>query len=153
NSKDQIIPVPISDATGFSSYITNAGEIENKGFEIVLGGTPLERGDFRWDVTANLTTNKNEVKGIREGIDQIVVGSQSGYAGATVTMILTEGEAYGNIYGASYTRAGADPDATTLDRGLTQVIGADGFPIRNGNQLILGNAVPKIFGGLKNQFN
>src|SRR5690606_17254739 len=36
NSKDQIIPVPISDATGFSSYITNAGEIENKGFEIVL---------------------------------------------------------------------------------------------------------------------
>ena len=152
NAKDQIIPVPISDATGFSSYITNAGEIENRGFEFVLGGTPIEEGNFRWDVTANLTTNKNEVKGIRDGIDQIVVGSQFGYASSTVTMILKEGQAYGNIYGASYARDGADPESEVLDRGLTQVIGTNGFPVRNGNQLILGNAIPKFFGGLKNQF-
>lgn len=152
NAQDQIIPVPISDATGFSSYITNAGEIENKGFEFVIGGTPIDRGDFRWDVTANLTTNKNEVKSIREGIDQIVVGSQFGYAGSTVTMILKEGQAYGNIFGSSYGRTGADSDSDMLDRGLTQVIGANGFPVRNGNQLVLGNAIPKFFGGLRNQF-
>ncbi|MEP1086641.1 SusC/RagA family TonB-linked outer membrane protein [Algoriphagus sp.] len=152
NSVDQIIPVPISDATGFSSYITNAGEIENKGFEFVLGGTPVEKGDFRWDVTANLTTNKNEVKGIREGIDQIVVGSQFGYVGSTVTMILKEGEAYGNIYGSHYTRPGLAEGAEFLDRDLPQLIGANGFPVRNGTQLVLGNAVPKLFGGLKNQF-
>lgn len=151
NSKDQIIPVPISDATGFSSYITNAGEIENQGFEFVIGGTPIDRGDFRWDITANLTTNKNEVKGIREGIDQIVVGSQYGYGGATVTMILEEGQAYGNIYGASYVRPDADPEATVLDRSLTQLIGTNGFPVRTSNQLILGNAVPKFFGGIRNQ--
>jgi hypothetical protein len=153
NAKDQIIPVPISDATGFSSYITNAGEIENRGWEIVVGGTPIEKGDFKWDVSANLTTNKNEVKAIREGIDQIVVGSQSGYAGASVTMILTEGQAYGNIYGSSYIRSGSDPEGTTLNRGLPQVIGANGFPIRTGDQLILGNAIPKFFGGIKNQFS
>ncbi len=153
NSKDQIIPVPISDATGFSSYITNAGEIENKGFEIVLGGTPIERGDFRWDVTANLTTNKNEVKTIREGIDQIVVGSQFGYVGSTVTMILKEGQAYGNIYGSHYIRPDMAEDATFLDRNLPQLIGANGFPVRTGNQIILGNAVPKFFGGLRNQFS
>ena len=152
NAKDQIIPVPISDATGFSSYITNAGEIENKGFEIVLGGTPIEHGDFRWDISANLTTNKNEVKSIREGIDQIVVGSQFGYVGSTVTMILKEGQAYGNIYGSSYTRAGSDSDSESLDRSLPKVIGSNGFPTRNGSQLLLGNAVPKLFGGLRNQF-
>ncbi|WP_296698874.1 SusC/RagA family TonB-linked outer membrane protein [Algoriphagus sp.] len=152
NAADQIIPVPISDATGFSSYITNAGEIENRGFEIVVGGTPIERGDFRWDVTANLTTNKNEVKAIREGIDQIVVGSQFGYAGATVTMILREGEAYGNISGSHYVRPDLPEGATELDRGLTQLIGSNGFPVRTGNQIILGNAVPKFFGGLRNQF-
>ncbi|SIN83806.1 SusC/RagA family TonB-linked outer membrane protein [Algoriphagus halophilus] len=152
NAADQIIPVPISDATGFSSYITNAGEIENRGFEFVIGGTPVERGDFRWDVTANLTTNKNEVKSIREGIDQIVVGSQFGYAGSTVTMILKEGQAYGNIYGASYVRPDADPDSEVLDRSLPVLIGSNGFPVRTGSQLILGNAVPKFFGGLRNQF-
>ncbi|REG91424.1 SusC/RagA family TonB-linked outer membrane protein [Algoriphagus antarcticus] len=153
NSRDQIIPVPISDATGFSSYITNAGEIENQGWEIVVGGTPIERGDFRWDVSANLTTNRNEVKAIREGIDQIVIGSQFGYVGSTVTMILKEGQAYGNIYGSSYTRPGAVEGTETLDRDLPQLIGANGFPARNGNQLILGNAVPKLFGGIRNQFS
>ncbi|WP_373399488.1 SusC/RagA family TonB-linked outer membrane protein [Algoriphagus halophilus] len=152
NAADQIIPVPISDATGFSSYITNAGEIENRGFEFVIGGTPVESGDFLWDVTANLTTNKNEVKSIREGIDQIVVGSQFGYAGSTVTMILKEGQAYGNIYGASYVRPDADPDSEVLDRSLPVLIGANGFPVRTGSQLILGNAVPNFFGGLRNQF-
>jgi TonB-linked SusC/RagA family outer membrane protein len=153
NSKDQIIPVPISDATGFSSYITNAGEIENRGWEIVVGGTPIESGDFRWDVSANITTNKNEVRGIREGIDQIVVGSQFGYAGSRVTMILKEGQAYGNIYGSSYVRPDAPEDTETLDRDLPQLIGANGFPVRTGSQLILGNAIPKLFGGIRNQFS
>ncbi|MGM0945218.1 MAG: SusC/RagA family TonB-linked outer membrane protein [Bacteroidota bacterium] len=153
NAKDQIIPVPISDATGFSSYITNAGEIENRGWEIVLGGTPIERGDFRWDVMANITTNQNEIVAIREGIDQIVVGSQFGYVGSTVTMILKEGQPFGNIYGSSYVRPGADPDSEILDRSLPQLIGANGFPVRTGNQLVLGNAVPKVFGGLRNDFN
>lgn len=152
NSVDQIIPVPISDATGFSSYITNAGEIENSGFEFVIGGTPIDKGDFRWDVTANLTTNRNEVKAIREGIDQILVGTQFGYVGSTVSMILREGEAYGNISGTSYVRPGAADGAESLDRSLPQLIGPNGFPVRNSNQLILGNAVPKFFGGLRNQF-
>jgi TonB-linked SusC/RagA family outer membrane protein len=153
NSRDQIIPVPISDATGFSSFITNAGEIENQGWEIVVGGTPIQRGDFKWDVSANITTNRNEVKAIREGIDQIVIGSQFGYVGSTVTMILKEGQAYGNIYGSSYIRPGAVEGTETLDRDLPQLIGANGFPVRTGNQLILGNAVPKLFGGIRNQFS
>lgn len=153
NAKDQIIPVPISDATGFSSYITNAGEIENRGWEFVLGGTPVENGDFSWNVTANLTTNKNEVKDIREGIDQIVVGSQFGYVGSTVTMILTKGDAYGNIYGSSYVRSGADPDAIAVDRDLPMLIGSNGFPVRTAKQMVLGNAIPKLYGGLRNQFN
>lgn len=153
NSKDQIIPVPISDATGFSSYITNAGEIENRGWEIVLGGSPIISGDFRWDVTANLTSNNNEIKEIREGIDQIVIGSQFGYVGSSVTMILKEGQAYGNIYGSSYTRPGANPESDVLDRSLPQLIGANGFPVRTGTQLVLGNAVPKLFGGIRNDFS
>ncbi|MDN3203239.1 SusC/RagA family TonB-linked outer membrane protein [Algoriphagus sediminis] len=152
NSKDQIIPVPISDATGFSSYITNAGEIENRGWEIVVGGTPIEKGNFRWDVSANLTSNTNEIVGIREGIEEIVVGSQFGYAGSRVTMILQEGQAYGNIFGSSYVRPGAPEGTTELDRSLPQLIGANGFPVRTGEQLILGNAVPKFFGGLRNDF-
>ncbi|SHN20108.1 TonB-linked outer membrane protein, SusC/RagA family [Cyclobacterium lianum] len=152
NARDQIIPVPISDATGYSSYITNAGEIENSGFEFILGGTPVQTGDFSWNISANLSINNNEIKSIREGIDEIVVGSQFGYVGSTVTMKLIEGEAYGNIFGSSYQRFGSDPDNLFLDRSLPVIIGANGFPVRTGTQLVLGNAVPKWIGGIRNDF-
>ncbi|MCX2679185.1 SusC/RagA family TonB-linked outer membrane protein [Galbibacter sp. EGI 63066] len=153
NSEHMIFPVPISDATGFSSYITNAGEIENSGFEAVLGVDIIRSEDFNWTATANLSMNNNEVKAIREGIDEIVVGSQFGYVGSTVTMKLIEGEAYGNIYGSSYERYGPDEESIFLQEDLPVVIGDDGFPVRNGDQLILGNAIPKWIGGLKNELS
>lgn len=153
NAKDQIIPVPVSDATGFSSYFTNAGEIQNSGIEMVVGAHIFRDGDFKWRATANLSMNNNEVVAIREGIEEIVVGSQFGYAGSTVTMKLIKGEAFGNIYGSTYQRYGSNPDALHLDRSLPIIIGADGFPVQGGGQLILGNAVPKWIGGLRNEFS
>lgn len=150
NAEDQIIPVPISDATGFSSYITNAGEIENSGFEVVLGADIVRSEDFQWKTSLNFSINNNEIKAIREGIDEIFVGSQFGYVGSSVSLRLVEGEAYGNLYGTSYARFGADEDNISLNRGLPLIIDADGFPLRNANQLILGNAVPKWIGGLRN---
>lgn len=153
NSKDQIIPVPVSNTTGFSTFITNAGEIENKGLEIILRGTPVRTEDFQWEVSFNAAYNKNEVVSIREGIEQIALGSQFGYAGSRVFSILTEDEAYGNIFGSSYQRFGASPDATHLEEDLPIVIGENGFPVRNGELLILGNSTPKWIGGLRNSFN
>ena len=152
NSRDQIIPVPVSDATGFSTYITNAGEIQNTGIEFILRGNPVSTDNFSWDISFNAALNHNEVLNIREGIDEIVVGSQSGYAGSTVTVKLIEGEAYGNLFGSSYKRYGADENSLFLDRDLPVVIGANGFPVRNGKQLVLGNSTPKWVGGMQNKF-
>ncbi|WP_194974027.1 SusC/RagA family TonB-linked outer membrane protein [Aquiflexum lacus] len=156
NTKDQIIPVPVSPATGFTSYITNAGEIQNEGVEFMIKALAMQRSDFRWNINFNLSYNDNQVKSIREGIDEIIIGSQFGYVGSTVTMKLIEGRPYGDIYGSSYTRfySGGRPEGVeTLDRNLPLVIGANGFPVRDGTQLILGNAIPKWFGGIRNDFN
>ena len=153
NSKDQIIPVPVSEAAGFSTFVTNAGEIENQGWEFILRGTPIKKDDFRWDVSFNAAYNQNEVKSIREGIEEIVVGSQFGYGGSTVTIKLIEGEPYGNIFGTSYARSGADENSIYLNEDLPIIIGEDGFPVRNSTQLVLGNTTPKWIGGLKNDFN
>ncbi|TDN84320.1 TonB-linked SusC/RagA family outer membrane protein [Salegentibacter sp. 24] len=153
NSKDQIIPVPVSESSGFSTFITNAGEIENQGVEFIIRGNPVRTEDFTWNITLNAAYNQNEVVSIREGIEQIQVGSQYGYAGSTVTMQLIEGEAYGNIFGSSYERFGADESSLFLNEDLPIVIGEDGFPVRNGEQLILGNSTPKWIGGLTNDFS
>jgi len=156
NSKDQIFDVPISNATGYSRIITNAGEIENQGFEVQLTGRPVQNQDFAWDVTVNYSRNKSTVVEIAEGIDQILVGSSFGYAGSSASIRLLEGEAYGNIYGRSYERYypdGQEPsDPMFLDEDAPLLIGEDGFPVINTDQLVLGNTQPDWIGSINNSF-
>lgn len=158
NSRDQIIPVFISPTSGFSSVITNAGEIENKGIEIVLNGSPVREKDFSWDATVNFTRNRNKVVSIIEGLTEIVVGDWFGYVGATATMKYVPGQPVGSIYGTSYQRHyGNKPDdRMMLDRGLPIVIAGTGsnrgFPARDLTQRLLGNSQPDWTGGLMNTF-
>jgi TonB-linked SusC/RagA family outer membrane protein len=153
NSRDQIFRVPVSEAAGYPTIVTNVGEIENKGVEVVLTGNPVRTSDFRWDVLVNFTRNRNSVVDIAEGLDEFPISTQFGYSGSTVTMKLKEGDAYGNIYGTSYQRYYADDapdDLRYLDHDRPLVIGANGFPVRNTSQLSLGNAQPKWLGGIRN---
>lgn len=158
NSRDQIIPVFVSPTSGFSSIITNAGEIENKGIEIVLNGSPVKGKNFSWDATLNFSRNRNKVVSIKEGLTEIVVGEWFGYVGATATMKYVPGYPVGNIYGTSYQRYyGNKPDdGVTVDHSLPLVIentGTNrGFPRREPNlkQRILGNSQPDWIGGIIN---
>jgi TonB-linked SusC/RagA family outer membrane protein len=159
NSRDQIIPVAVSPTTGFTSVIINAGEIENKGIEIVLNANPVNNSNFRWDATLNFSRNRNKVVRIREGLTEIVLASHFGYAGSTATMKYVPGYAVGNIYGSSYSRyyGSKTDDGVTVDHSLPLVIAATGsnagFPVRDGTQRILGNSQPDWIGGITNTFS
>lgn len=158
NSRDQIIPVFISPATGFASVITNAGEIENHGIELVLNGSPIKGKNFSWDATINFTRNRNKVLSIAPGLSEIVVGDWFGYVGSTATMKYIPGQPVGAIFGTSYQRfyGGKADDRLTLQRDLPIVIantGANrGFPARDLTQRVLGNSQPDWTGGLLNTF-
>ncbi len=52
---NNIIAVPVSDASGFGSRLENGGEFRRRGIEIMLSGTPVKAGDFRWDISTNWT--------------------------------------------------------------------------------------------------
>lgn len=154
NSADQILRVPVSNATGFTEFATNAGEIRNRGIELQLNATPVRTEAFMWDATLNFARNRNTVVEIREGIDEIVVGSQFGYAGSSPTIKLVEGDAYGNIYGTSYQRyypEGEEPeDPTRIDEDRPILIGEDGFPVVNTQDKVLGNSQPDWTAGWSN---
>lgn len=156
NSKDQIFQVPISETTGYGLLVENVGEIENQGIELILTGTPVRSTDLQWDVLLNFSRNRNKVIDIAEGLDEFPIAEQFGYSGSTVTMKLKEGDAYGNLYGTSFQRYyPADQTPTNLkylDHDRQLVIGANGFPVRNTSQLVLGNAQPKWIGGIRNTF-
>jgi TonB-linked SusC/RagA family outer membrane protein len=150
-SKDLIIPVDVSNATGFDRAYVNAGEMENKGLEITLSATPVRSKDFSWDFRINFSTNRNRVIRLNEDLSEIAISTQSGYLSSSVTSKLVPGRAYGSLFGRNYLRYyanSADDDKVTLRRDLPTVIGADGFPVLESAsvQRYLGSTLPKWIG-------
>jgi TonB-linked SusC/RagA family outer membrane protein len=135
-TKDQILPVSVSQASGFSSAWVNSGEVRNRGIELELSGTPIRTDNFNWSVIANWSRNTNKVLSLYSGVDRIVVGS---YWNADVTADV--GEAYGNIVGFMWARD---------DQGRIMV-GDDGLPVREPTRVVMGNYNPDWNGGLTNK--
>jgi TonB-linked SusC/RagA family outer membrane protein len=127
NSKDQIIRVPVSATSGYDNYITNAGEIQNKGFELSATATILQKRNLKWDVNANWSKNTGTVKSIKDGINEIVF-----YGGERIVNKMVAGGSSGDLYGRVYKRAA---DGQLL-------IGADGYPTIDQAYVRVGNAFP-----------
>ncbi|MGO3182369.1 MAG: SusC/RagA family TonB-linked outer membrane protein [Aequorivita sp.] len=139
NSIDQIIQVPISEATGQSRKLLNAGEIENKGIEVALNVTPVKNDNFTWMLNGNFTKNKSEVVALPEGTEVIQIASYQG--GVKINAAL--GEPYGVIYGADYVYA---------DNG-EKVVGANGKYLKSGPNEIIGDTNPDWLMGITNTIN
>lgn len=143
---DQIMPVSISRATGYSSKYFNSGEIENSGVEIALKGSPVQTGDFRWDVTLNWSKNTNKVIGLFENpetgdeVTNLVLGSFQG----GITINASKGEPYGTIKGTAY----------TLDDNGNKVVGSNGFYKKTTtSDNVIGDINPDWNAGLYNSFS
>jgi TonB-linked SusC/RagA family outer membrane protein len=144
-SQDQIIPVATAPSTGFTSITLNAGKIRNQGIELTLQATPISSKTFTWETDVNVSHNENKILSIYPGLQRIEVGSQFGYAGATVTMYYVPGGSAGDLYGSHWLRYYPDgkQPPTHVDKKAPMVIGSNGFPVRASDQQILGNSYPK----------
>ncbi|MCK0159199.1 SusC/RagA family TonB-linked outer membrane protein [Allomuricauda sp. F6463D] len=136
NSKDQIIPVAISEATGYSSKFVNAGEIENKGIEIALDGAIIPTGDFQWRANVNWAKNESTVLSLFDGGSNLQLGSVNG-----VTINATVGEAYGTIQGTDFIYVDGKPL-------INQVTGAYERTTTSNN--VIGNITPDWTAGITN---
>ncbi|MBC8152673.1 MAG: SusC/RagA family TonB-linked outer membrane protein [Bacteroidetes bacterium] len=76
-TKDLLLNVPVPEQSGFSSSIQNIGKIQNRGFELELGGSNLDLGPVKWGFNGNIATNVNEVLALAPGQEQIIAGSLS----------------------------------------------------------------------------
>jgi Rrf2 family protein len=66
-TRDQILPVPIPQSTGFAAQRMNVGEVSNKGIEAVVNLNPIRTRWLDWDVVANFQRNRNEVVSLAPG--------------------------------------------------------------------------------------
>jgi len=67
DSRNQILTNKIPGTTGFSNINFNAGLLESSGVELVLGGTLIEKGNLRWDISANFAKNESVIKELAPG--------------------------------------------------------------------------------------
>lgn len=165
NSKDVINRVLVPTSTGFSSYVLNSGEVENKGIELAVNATPVRTNNFSWEINGNFTANRNKVVRLAEGLNEIVIATQFGYISSGATQKWVVGQPAGGLYGIAYTRyyGTQTDDRVTLRNDLPLLIATTGtnagFPIRDvTNQRLLGNALPRFMYGIGNsltykQFN
>ncbi len=135
DNKDQILTLTIPGSSGYTGAIINAGNIRSEGFEVSLGGTPVQKRDFSWDVNLNLARNMNQIVELTEGLDNRQL--QSAYWGMTLNARV--GEPWGTLIGTGF---------TYTDSGLP-IINEDGSYVLTQNKL-LGTVLPKFTGGFMN---
>lgn len=68
NTYNQILPISAPVESGVSSRVINAGNIENKGIEIVLSTVPFRTKDFEWTSNFNFSQNKNKIIDLAPGV-------------------------------------------------------------------------------------
>ena len=73
--RDALMSVPVPPSSGFSgSRYENLGETLNRGFEVSVTGTPVQRAAVTWDTRLSLTTNHNELVSFGYERDPILFG-------------------------------------------------------------------------------
>jgi TonB-linked SusC/RagA family outer membrane protein len=61
-TSDLLLNLPLATSTGFTSILENAGEMSNKGFEISVSSTNIDRKGFRWTTNFNFSRNINKIE-------------------------------------------------------------------------------------------
>ncbi len=135
STRDQILAVDISRASGYTSRVLNAGEIVNRGLEVVLSGTIFQLpSGLSWDASINFARNRNEVLELADGLESLTLWSIRG-----ASLEARVGEAYGNLYGRKFARTDAG-----------EIIFENGFPTTLPGQHVIGNIQPDWIGGIQN---
>ena len=70
--KEQILEAQIPSSSGYTTVAANIGLMENKGHEVALTVTPIDRpSGLRWDMTFTWSRNRNLVKSVTSETDEL----------------------------------------------------------------------------------
>lgn len=140
NTKNQLFTLPSSAGAAYKYYYVNAGNIQNRGLELIVGAVPVLKNDLVWRSTINFSRNRNLVKELHKDLPAFVYGDE-GFS-SSYSMRLKEGGSFGDIYGKAFRR----------DENGSIVYDSDGIPlsIGEGNTEKVGNSNPDFMLGWNN---
>ena len=134
---DLLLSVPLSAPAGFNTIFQNVGKTENKGWELSFNSMNIQNDNFSWSTSFNITSVRNEIMSLVN--DEPILSSFD----AQIV-----GESINSFYGMDF--LGVDPQ--TGDVQYRDVDG-DGEINRELDRTIIGNPLPRWFGGLTNSFS
>ncbi len=139
NTEDLLLAVPVPRSTGFENLVQNYGKMQNKGFELAIGGDLFRNSSgLNWTANFNIATNKNKIVKLAAPFfvyNRDIYKYQEG--GEMFSFYLHE-------------QTGVNPK--TGAPVFTDVNG-DGKFDPNVDRKIVGTANPKFFGGFTNTLN
>lgn len=142
NATNQLLDIPINPLSGYRSKKINAGNIENKGFELMLNARPVETKNFAWDLNTNIAKNINTVLELSEEVTQYALG----WPFENIKILAATGERYGTIYGSKFARV---EDEKSEYYGKI-IVDENGIPTAAEGSHYLGNQQPDLLLGLTN---
>lgn len=175
DGQDLLVSAPIPSTSGYAKQLQNIGTTSNRGIEFQLSGTVMSTKAFNWTANLNISFNKNIIKKLAGNQDNYLQSSAWGFSGTLPDYQVKVGEPVGDIYGfvtdgmytlndfnynASNNRYTVKPGVVNTSYfGIPQPgyikikdLNGDGIVDPDNDRKVLGNAQPKFFGGLNQQF-
>lgn len=144
-TKNQIIALPISSASGYLQQVVNGNTVVNQGMEIILRLAPVQTRNFRWNSQFNFSRNVATVQDLPDGTSKLTLGYNRVYdnINQTVFVQVEEGGRIGDLYGTGYKK--------TADGRF--IVDDDGNFIVDNDLKKLGNYNPDFMLGFSNKFS
>ena len=137
-TSDDITTESISTTSGYSGNLVNVGQVRNKGFELLLYGTPVSLKDFTWDISLNGTFSESKVLKISDQVSELTLYQE---AGAVFKQI--EGKPYSFITGRTILRN---------DKG-EEILDAQGLPQLAPDLVDFGSGIHRFMAGINNNLS
>lgn len=135
-TRDALLNIPLPTSTGFPFYTANAGEVSNKGFEFGVNTVNIQKKNFTWKTNFSISRNINKVEKLAIPLTYY----------SRDWLRLEEGQSMYSFW--LYKQLYVDPQTGNA---VYEDVNGDG-QITTADRQILGNAMPKFFGGVTNTF-
>jgi len=151
NTSDLLLDKTLPAVSGYVSKTENIGKTRNKGIEISLSGTVIDRGPFSWNVDVNWTHYKNEIVELINGKQDML--AQRYFIGQPINVYYQLDNAGIWTYDDVGEMAKFNANGTNFVPGTVKPVDQNGdYKITAEDYVIRGTSNPKWIGGLTNTF-
>ncbi|MBO9620419.1 MAG: SusC/RagA family TonB-linked outer membrane protein [Niabella sp.] len=157
NTKNQLLDITTPTESGVNTIFINAGNIQNKGIEVSIDGTPVKTKNFKWNTALTYAVNRNKIVELYPGRTEYNLGANIG----EISTWAVVGQSYGTlrtqIHSTAFQAVDANGNPVADPRNGLPILAwrndsRTGFPARSNTWQNVGDINAKFRSGWDNTF-